>query len=168
MFNEGKKDSFADRLRTIRYSCSLTQDILSLAAGIDRSTLSYYESGRVFPSLSKLCLLAALFGISVDELIGQSEPTQLLLRDSGGADDEDQGEETNDEYRFGIPTSIASLKTEEQLLVLYFRQLLEKDRHNFLNTISEAAEEMQLQLIDPNDEDIILIDDFGDIHQEEE
>ncbi len=149
MLNQENIRLFAARLKAIRSECSLTQDILSQAAGIDRSTLSYYELGQVFPSISKLCLMASLFGISMDELVGGEDEIAALLRDS----DEEAAESPS---HLVLPTSIAKLTTEEQLLVLYYRQLLEKDRHEFLSDISETAEAMQKLMLDPNDKDIIL------------
>lgn len=194
MFENESHETFASRLRMIRYCCGLTQDTLSLAAGIDRSTLAYYESGRVFPSMSKLCLLSTLFGLSVDDLAGRDDGGPLFLEDGGGFKgklgagfdngfdeefdnglvngfDNGLGEEFGGEFdeEFGtavpcdgISTSFTRLKTEEQLLVLYFRQLMEDDQNKFLNEISELAEEMQRKLIDPNDPDIILVDDLDD------
>lgn len=162
MFNENKQRSLALRLRAMRAICSLTQDTLSLAAGLDRSTLSYYESGHMYPSLSKLCLLASLFGISLDELLGEGHLPDPLLRDDNGESDPEEALDfqEEDEDRFKLPEALPLLKTEEQLLVLYYRQLMDKDKHEFLSKISEAAEEMQRLLIDPNDEDIILVEDL--------
>ena len=54
-----------ERLKDIRSACSLTQDTLAEATGIDRSTLAYYESGRVYPSFNRMRRIASMLCISL-------------------------------------------------------------------------------------------------------
>lgn len=176
MFEEYQNQSLPSRLREMRMACSLTQDVVSAAAGIDRSTLSYYETGEVYPSMSKLCLLATLFGVTMDDLLGNSaaDADNLLLYQRSMEDDESFSEEAVEPISFTefstfqmhddgceeqlglLPGSMSALKTEEQLLVLYYRQLLDKDKSQLLNDLSETVEELHKALLDPNDHDIIL------------
>jgi len=44
---------------------------------IDRSTYSYYESGRSFPPLNRIITLAKMYSVSVDYLLGCDEEVTL-------------------------------------------------------------------------------------------
>ncbi len=153
MLNETERNTTAARLHYLRTVCSLTQDTLSLAAGIDRSTLSYYENGQVYPSMARLCMLATLYGITLDELLGEdTKTTRVTFSDSGDL----LAEKLGDPVIPDMPKNITTLKPEEQLLVLLYRQLLEEGKTEFLEQLSKTVSELQLQLLENADEDILL------------
>lgn len=57
-----------DRLKKARLDCGLTQQQVADLLGIDRSSYTYYETGKSNVSTQTLKLLAVIFGISFDWL----------------------------------------------------------------------------------------------------
>ncbi|MBR2405893.1 MAG: helix-turn-helix domain-containing protein [Clostridia bacterium] len=152
-----------ERLKDIRSACSLTQDTLAEATGIDRSTLAYYESGRVYPSFNRMRRIASMLCISLDMLLGREYGLQDLW-DSGPANvDAFFGTTPSDESTpaynpLPLPANLGALSTEEQLLVLYYRQLEQSDKLQFITDMSSTVERTQRELygLDDDDADIIL------------
>ena len=61
---------FGEHLRFLRTSrTDLTQGEIAELLNIDRSTYTYYESGKTEPSLETLKKLAGILGVSVDRLV---------------------------------------------------------------------------------------------------
>ena len=63
-------------LRHLRECCGFTQAQLARACSIDRSTYSYYESGKVEPSLRTLSIICRVYHVCLDDIAGRdlSEP----------------------------------------------------------------------------------------------
>lgn len=66
---ESKRGSLGENLRRFRKENGYTQKYLAEYLRLERSTYSKYESSRT-PDLDSVIQLAALYGVSVDELIG--------------------------------------------------------------------------------------------------
>ncbi len=58
------------RLQKIRKENNLSQEALAEKLGISRQTVSEWECGDITPDLNNLIALSEIYGISVDELIG--------------------------------------------------------------------------------------------------
>lgn len=58
------------RLKLLRKEQRIRQNEISTILGIDRSTYSCYETGRITPSSEMLAILARLLGTSTDYLLG--------------------------------------------------------------------------------------------------
>lgn len=56
-------------LRTLRKANGFTQKQIADKLNIDRSTYSYYELGKISPSISSLVTLSELYGITLDEMV---------------------------------------------------------------------------------------------------
>lgn len=65
------KNCFANNLKELRLSNSLTQQELAEKIKSTQRKVSYWESGKIEPDLDNLILLADFFDISIDELIGR-------------------------------------------------------------------------------------------------
>ena len=63
--------TFSTNLRTLREAEKLKQSELAQKLGVTQRKVSYWETGKVEPSLEDLWKLADFFGLSVDELIGR-------------------------------------------------------------------------------------------------
>ena len=63
---------FSQNLRMLRESEKLKQSELAQRLGVTQRKVSYWETGKIEPSLEDLWKIADCFGISVDELIGRS------------------------------------------------------------------------------------------------
>ena len=61
-------ERFAMRLKSIRERNNIRQEDLAKAVGIDRSTLSNYESFRRIPDIEICCRIAKCFGMSISTL----------------------------------------------------------------------------------------------------
>ena len=63
-------------IREIRREKNITQKELAQAVGVDLSVISKYESGKINPPIDKLKKIAAVLGVSIDALLGDSYLTQ--------------------------------------------------------------------------------------------
>lgn len=62
------------RLRTAR---GMSQEELAAALGVSRQSVSKWETGAATPELDKVAALAALFGVTMDELVlGEARPAR--------------------------------------------------------------------------------------------
>lgn len=60
-----------DNLRTFRSEKRLTQGQLAEKLNISLKTVSHWETGYTEPSVSQLIMLADLYCVSLDELVGR-------------------------------------------------------------------------------------------------
>ena len=72
-----------DIIRTLRSERNLTQDQLAQKIGVDRSTISTYESENRLPSLFSLIELSRVFGVTTDYLLGVTKEQTTFLDVSG-------------------------------------------------------------------------------------
>lgn len=63
--------TFQEQLITLRKQQGLSQEQLGSKLGVTRQTVSKWELGITTPEMDKLMLLADLFQISIDELVGR-------------------------------------------------------------------------------------------------
>lgn len=67
-----------ERLRQLRKGKGLTQQQMADTLGVDRTTYTKYENGASEPNIATLRQLAAIFGVTLDYLLGVTdEPTAL-------------------------------------------------------------------------------------------
>ena len=126
-----EKMAFCERLKQLRKGGSLTQSALAEALGIDRSTYAYYETGKTSPDLDTLCRMAAMFQMSVDELLGKEVPIVTMFRDNPFRLKEEE------EYQF------AYLTREEQILILQYRQLASQDKRAINEQVRKHLEDTE-------------------------
>ena len=65
------RTTFGGVLRAKRLSAGWTQKELARDAGLPEMTISHYETGRRYPSLSNIVALADSLRCSVDELLSR-------------------------------------------------------------------------------------------------
>lgn len=65
----------AERIYTLRKQHALSQEQLAEALGVSRQTVSKWENGTATPELEKLRALARCFGVTLDELVEDGEPS---------------------------------------------------------------------------------------------
>lgn len=74
-YNEkGKK--IGEFLLDWREEKNLTQTQLSKETGIKQANLSYWESNKRTPSIENCIILADYYGITLDDLVGRTPPTE--------------------------------------------------------------------------------------------
>ena len=64
---------FGEKVRNLRERHHLTQEELAQKIHVSRNAVSKWETGKGYPSLDSLKLLAALFDVSIDELLSEEE-----------------------------------------------------------------------------------------------
>ncbi len=82
MYYEGNVnfDLLKERLRNIRKSMKLSQEIVAEAIGDCQSTYWNYEKGNSVIPLSKLYLLAKFYNISIDYFLGKTDNKKILAK----------------------------------------------------------------------------------------
>lgn len=72
---EIRKNAIAENLRLLRKSCTpkLSQERLARNLGISRSSYAQYETGKRVPKAPVLYRAAQYFGITMEELLGDSQ-----------------------------------------------------------------------------------------------
>jgi transcriptional regulator with XRE-family HTH domain len=73
MFDTKKFGAYISRLRK---KADMTQSELGERLNLTRQAISKYECGDSFPEISILILIANIFNITLDELIGSGNPTE--------------------------------------------------------------------------------------------
>lgn len=61
------------KIKQLRLAAGLTQQEIADAMKVDRSTVSYWESGVSMPRAEQLPKLADLLGCTIDTLFGREE-----------------------------------------------------------------------------------------------
>lgn len=70
-------------LKTLRLKEHMTQEQLGNRLGVTKVTISNYEKGTIEPDFQKLILLADVFDVSTDYLLGHSQADGILIDASG-------------------------------------------------------------------------------------
>ena len=74
---------FGERLRALRMQTRLTQQAVADHLQIHRTAYTKYETGVVTPDHQGLVSLAALYGVTVDYLLGR-EDGEITVTDTNG------------------------------------------------------------------------------------
>jgi len=72
-------DNFNDRFKKLRLQHNLTQQELAEALDINRTSISKYENGVQVPEVDVLKAIAIFFNVTVDYLLGTTDPNNLPL-----------------------------------------------------------------------------------------
>lgn len=59
----------------LRNKAGLSQEALARVMGLSRMTIANWEKGKTEPSASQIKVLADIFGVTTDQLLGQKEVT---------------------------------------------------------------------------------------------
>jgi len=96
MFDTKKFGGYLSRLRK---KADMTQTELADLLNLTRQAISRYEHGDSFPDVSILVLIADIFNITLDELIGSGEPTRgesMILEGIANGDETVTAEDIED------------------------------------------------------------------------
>lgn len=64
---------FSERLKNLRKTRMIPQKDIAEYLGISVSAYQYYEAGKNEPCIARLIMLADLFNVSIDYLVGRTE-----------------------------------------------------------------------------------------------
>lgn len=119
--------SVAESLKRVRLEHNFKQKDIADALGIDRTTYSYYESGRTKPSVKTLCILSKIYNVTIGYLIGkEANNPELRVRAN---------------YVSSEADPIALLKEKEQQLLMFYRILDEGSKEEILEEIIRKCRE---------------------------
>lgn len=71
---------FSEKLQQLRINSNLTQEQLAEKLFVSRVTISKWESGRGYPNIESLKLIAKTFNISIDELLSNEQLISIAER----------------------------------------------------------------------------------------
>ena len=114
-------------LKMMRLNNRLTQQQVAKLLNIDRSTYTYYETGKIKPDVDTLIKLCCIFNVSLE----------MLTKDT--ADNREAVRESVEEYLHNGENSqtFTSLNRQEQRAILLFRLCRNKDET--IETLKEMA-----------------------------
>ncbi|MCR5484415.1 MAG: helix-turn-helix domain-containing protein [Clostridiales bacterium] len=129
---EDRFQQLANNLRKLRKSTPYSQQNVAEFLGVTRSTYTYYESGRVVPSIRVIASLSRLYRVKVEEII----PFKCF-----GSDEMVFNTETEDPMPFDVETfkGFNMLSQSEQSLIMMFRA--SEDKAKFYNDVKKISEE---------------------------
>lgn len=128
-----EKKTIAEKIRMIRKTCGFTQQQVASVLNVDRSTYTYYETGKTTPDIHTVKLLANLFNLSIDDLLADEGAGQQM-NDSAStccAEPEDPS----------LPETANRLTRTERELLLYYRALPIQDRVKMMAILHDLAEQ---------------------------
>ena len=109
------------KLKYYRESCELSQQQIANALNVDRSTYTYYETGKTTPSASTLLKLSKIFNVPCSiflESINQELDSNSLVADSV---DNKKSRDTTKSYE--SDEKIYDLSKEEKDILIAYRVL---------------------------------------------
>ncbi len=128
-------------LKTLRLKNRLTQQQVANLLSVDRSTYTYYETGKIKPDVDTLIKLCCIFDTSLETLTGDYKESLHVLHNT--IDDYlEKGEETQ---------SIGGISRQEKRAVLLFR--LCPDKEKAINMLRNLATSSPACTIPSNKED---------------
>jgi len=118
----------SDTLKQLREKCGYTQQDLANALKIDRSTYTYYETGKTSPSISTVVKLAQIFNVSYSVLLDSN--TENVA----------EGKTTYKRKRASENTTF-ELNKKERTLLMHFRLMDKEMQDEFIESASAAINE---------------------------
>ena len=73
------KLNLGENIRTCRRQMDLTQEQLAERLGVSFQSVSRWENGSTYPDMELLPVLAGVFGVTVDHLLGCTEEMKQQL-----------------------------------------------------------------------------------------
>ena len=136
-----------DRLKEHRERCGYSQQQVADVLNVHRSTYSYYESGKTEPSLENICILARIFGVSLDTLLEMDYDCDFSMKCN------DSSEVLNvadlgydDEFAYlredGV-NRMSDLTRDEKTLIMHFRLMTAKQRKELLDVMVVSGGEKE-------------------------
>ena len=124
----------SSKIKQLRRNLDLTQQQMADTLNVDRSTYSYYETGKTIPPLDKLVRLAKIFNVSTDELL-----SYRIVRRSAFS-------QATPSFNANVPLpeSYIDLAADEKDLVVRFRQLDDNDRSEIITKMDKLLEDFSL------------------------
>lgn len=114
---------FSERLRELRKSKEYTQEHLAGMIGVTPGAIGLYEQDRREPDNDTLIMLAEVFGVSIDFLLGLEEHP-IPISHYGGQDNNI----TFDDFTFAMYEETKDLTDEQKEALLNMAKALKKSK----------------------------------------
>lgn len=75
---------FSEKLISLRKSKGLSQEDLGNELNVSRQTISKWESRQAYPDFQKLLILSDYFDITLDELVKDIDPEEIISNSFDG------------------------------------------------------------------------------------
>ena len=124
-----------EKLRSLREKCGFTQEQVAKVLNVDRSSYTYYETGKTEPSIASLVKLANMFKVSVNDLLDGGAAGVTPLHDSG------RQRKVSSPKMAENTSHIYDLDKDEKQLLCFFRSLDAEKKKASIDAISEIAKE---------------------------
>jgi Predicted transcriptional regulators len=128
MYKKNEKNYLARTLRNLRVSAGYTQQNVADILNLNRSTYTYYETGKTMPDIHTLKTLSKILNVSINVFL-EEENNSPFAADSGRRRPKKTVHEN--------PQKIGELSSKEKALIA----LLRKNNHDDLDDVIEQLKE---------------------------
>ena len=136
------KHTLGERLRNFRKENGYSQSHLANILGIERSTYTYYETGKTVPVVFDLMRLADLYNTTLDDLLGfhadSSDP--LAFGDPRQPVKATVRRKSRESY---LHESVQDLSAGERQLLAYYRSATPEERTQMLDFLRSSRRKDQ-------------------------
>ena len=123
----------AQTLKKLRENCGYTQQQVADALNLERSTYTYYETGKTTPDINTIVKLARIFNVSYIDIFEQEERDQTRSFN-------DYSLYSKDDLRNVV--HIYELSKMEKVLISLYRLLPSEQQKNFINELKDETEKL--------------------------
>lgn len=125
-------------LKKLRENCGFTQQQVANILNIDRSTYSYYETGKTTPDINNIIKLAKIFNVSYTEIFEDEEKNSYSKVSNSFSEDK------NILLKYGRKNNhqIYELTKDEQEIIMRYRLLSKENQDTILKEICIKIKEL--------------------------
>lgn len=120
------QETLGQRLKRIRNCNDFTQQQVADILNIDRSTYSYYETGKTEPNHETTIKLAKIFNVSIEELLTGEKRKETGASDTG--------------YFPGRREFFNNLSKDEKFFLINYRLLNKEDKKELTDMLIEKRQ----------------------------
>lgn len=139
MGRKPKSDSLISNLKFYRQNSGLTQQQVADALHIERTTYTYYETGKTLPNVITLKKLAQIYHVSVDDLMPLETEEQMDLGDSDFSSTQRDENSPQSTARKISNDKIYCLSNDEQSLIINYRILPKEAKQEIIEKIEKLT-----------------------------
>lgn len=141
MGRKPKSDILISNLKFYRQNSGLTQQQVADALHIERTTYTYYETGKTLPNVITLKKLAQIYHVSVDDLMPLETEKQLDFGDSDFSSSQRDENSQQPSVRKINNEKIYCLSNDEQSLIINYRILPKEAKQEIIEKIEKLTEQ---------------------------
>lgn len=141
MGRKPKSGTLISNLKFYRQNSGFTQKQVADALHIERTTYTYYETGKTLPNVLTLKKLADMFNVPVDYLMPSEAETTSDVSDSDFSSQSKDETAQQAAARKVSNEKIYCLSNDEQNLVINYRILPNEVKHEILEKLQKLTEE---------------------------